>query len=90
MDKFDRYPGETDAELRKRIIDTPIAKKARAAIWRVFDMPNKDLPPLMSGAQAIIMIGGKKVAFVTNVSYTIDPIDVLGKYDPVEVVPSDE
>ena len=90
MDKYDRKIGETDAELRQRVIDIPIAKKARAAIWRVFDMPNKDAEKVLTGAQAFLMIGGKKIAYVTNVSCSIMPIDVLGKYDPVEVVPTDE
>ena len=49
MDTISRLPGETDAELRQRLLDRPIAIKARAAIWRVFDMPDKDKTLFIEG-----------------------------------------
>lgn len=80
MDKFDRYPGETDAELRVRIVDTPIIKEARNAFWRLQAVKNPDM-------LEFVTINGKQYAVVdidiTDLTFN-SPTNVLGQFEPVE------
>ena len=84
VDWLDRKIGETDEELRKRHEDFSIAKRARAAIWRVYGLPNKDYK-MFKGANAFLMLNGKRVAMFTNIDMDIDvaggaPIESLGRF----------
>ena len=79
MDPIDRRPGETDAELRIRLVDIPTIKQARNAFWRVMGMKNKDMPNI------VMLMGGQRIdmadiSYVAPMSGTYE-ISVIGKLE---------
>ena len=67
----------------KAITDKCIALKARDAMWSLLGIKNKDIP------ERIIYLNGSPIAYHVTAMYdlmaTVAPIDVLGKFEVVDV-----